>query len=630
MKSVEQLTDRIDNRIPQLLNDFSVPGAAIAIIDDGEIVLQKGFGFADLEKEEKVTTQTGFNIASISKTVAAWGIMKLVQEGKVDLDVPASTYLTRWHFPESTFNSNEVTLRRLLSHTAGLSLHGYPGWTPNDALPTIEESLKGKTNGAGRVEIIAKPGTKYQYSGGGYTILQLIVEEVTGQKFEDYMQEQILDPLGMTHSSFNIDNKIMAASASEYDNFGEKTDFELFTAQAAAGLHTTLEDFTRFAFANLYQHNSPQKDKPVLSAEIVQQMMKPAPATNGGYGLGYEIRTGNALKGLKGHTGGNTGWQSMFMIDPVTHDGFIVFTNGGAGYHIINAVLCEWGTWNTGVTLWEGCSMQPSIANKLKQIIDEKGIEDIAATYATIKKEQPGKYNFAENQLNNLGYFYLGRKELEKAIAIFKINVDAFPDAYNVYDSYGEALLSQGDREEAIEYYTKSVELNPGNGNGVDVLKGLGISTDDLIERLSTPVDPKVLAGYAGRYQMSTGETVTISAHEDKLMAEIQGQQLNLMAQSKARFIAVGEGSIFSFFTAATGQKGVWARQRIWRKLPNVAEVSSDEKGVAQLLTGNFLVFRNKSSWNRPTDFENVLAALGCTYEQQASSTMAELDLFSL
>ncbi|MDH3247171.1 MAG: serine hydrolase, partial [Saprospiraceae bacterium] len=512
--------------------------------------------------------------------------------------------------------------KKVVSHTAGLSLDGYPGWTPNDTLPTIEESLNGKTNGSGHVEIILKPGTTFQYSGGGYTILQLIIEEVTGQKFEDYMQEQILAPLGMNNSSFKIDDNILAASASPYDNFGEPTHFELFTAQAAAGLHSTIEDFTRFAIANLYQNESQERGNPVLSAEIIQQMMEPAQATEGGYGLGYKIRTGGLLKSLRGHTGGNTGWQSMYMVDPASNDGFIVFTNGGAGYNLINVVLCEWIAWNKGEEIWEGCDIQLSIANKLKQTIDKNGIEGIAVKYATLKEEHPEAFNYSENQLNNLGYFYLGRNELEKAIAIFKTNVSAFPNAYNVYDSYGEALLAHGDREGAIENYLRSVELNPGNGNGVEILKGLGISTEDLIQHFSIDVDPKILEEYAGHYQTSTGETVTIGNNKGHLTAELNQQELNLIAQSAARFIALGDGAIFSLFTAATGQKGLWAKERIWRKLPNAPDMES-----TPLSTSSFLVFRNKSSWNRLTDFENVLAELGCTFLQGESTAMANLDL---
>ena len=163
-KEIDQFVKELDQKIPQLLNDFIVPGTAIAIIENGQIILQKGYGYSNMDKESKVTSTTGFNIGSISKTIAAWGVMKLVQKGKIDLDSPAEKYLTRWHLPNSEFDSDKVTIRRLLSHTAGLSLHGYPGWSPTDDLPTIEESLNGKNNGPGRVEMIMEPGTKWKYS----------------------------------------------------------------------------------------------------------------------------------------------------------------------------------------------------------------------------------------------------------------------------------------------------------------------------------------------------------------------------------------------------------------------------------------------------------------------------------
>ena len=163
-KEIDQFTSKLDQKIPQLLKGFIVPGTAIAIIENGEIILQKGYGFSNIDKGIKVTNTTGFNIGSISKTVAAWGVMKLLQEGKIELDAPAEKYLTRWHLPKSEFDTDKVTIRRLLSHTAGLSLHGYPGWSPKDDLPSIEESLDGKNNGPGRVEIIMEPGTKWKYS----------------------------------------------------------------------------------------------------------------------------------------------------------------------------------------------------------------------------------------------------------------------------------------------------------------------------------------------------------------------------------------------------------------------------------------------------------------------------------
>ena len=513
--NIEAFVQRVDQQIPQFLIDFSIPGAAISIIDHGEIVLQKGYGLADTEKGEKVTATTGFNIASVSKTFAAWGIMKLVQDGKLELDTPAENYLTRWHLPESDYDANEVTIRRLLSHTAGLSLHGYPGWSPKDKLPSVEESLNGKTNGSGRVEIVLEPGTKYQYSGGGYTILQLIIEEVSGQSFEAYMQSEVLDPLGMHNSSFNINEKIMAASSLEHDNLGEEIDFELFTAQAAAGMHTTIEDLTRFAIANLYQHNDYNANNTVLSAELVQQMMEPALATNGEYGLGYQIKTHNIEKGLVGHGGSNSGWQALFFVDPGTNSGFTVLTNGRSGWKVANLLFCECMNWRNPESPWSDCSQTPPIVPKLKRHIDANGIADLEATYLGLKKELEDAYSFSEGGLNNLGYHYLAREELETALAVFKLNIAMYPYAYNVYDSYGEALLIQGKREEAIENYRQSIRLNPDNDHGKSVLQELGISTDDLVFKI--PVE---------QLQPLAGEYVMVSDASKKITYAVEGENL--------------------------------------------------------------------------------------------------------
>jgi len=637
-KSTEQFVNELNKKVPQFLLDFSIPGAAIALIEDGKIVLQKGYGFSNIEKEVKVTTTTGFNIGSISKNVATWGIMKLVHEGKIDLDVPIETYLTRWHLPESEFDSDKVTIRRLLSHMAGTSLYSVSAGPPYDNLPTLEEWLVGKNNGLGRVEIIQKPGSEYRYSGGGFGILQLIIEEVTGQTFENYMQAQILDPLRMNNSSYKIDDKIRATSASPYDKYSEETDFELFTVQAGAGLHTNLEDFTRFTIANLYQHKDNATYNSVLPTDVIQQMMKPESLIykRWKYGLGYQILDMGASFVFSGHGGSNEGWHANFWVDSASNDGIIVLTNGGggAGSNICNQLFSDWITWKTGESLGAGWNPIPPISVTLKRYIDEKGIKNLATTYATLKKEQPDAYNFDEGQLNELGYYYIQKNDFEKATALFKLNVEAFPNAYNVYDSYGEVLLAQGAKEEAIENYKKSIKLNPGNENGVKVLNGLGISNADLIKSISIAVDTQVLAGYVGRYQTSTGETITINQIEDQLTAEMSKQRLSLIARSTARFRALGEGAVVTFFTATTGQKGLWTGGKVWRKISNTSVNSGVNEGLQPstdqvLTTDNFLVFRNKPSWGRLTDFENVLVAFGSNYEQQESSTMANLDLSS-
>ena len=551
VKSTEQFVSDADKEIPRLLNDFSVPGAAIAIIENGEVVLQKGYGYADAENKIKVNTNTGFNIGSISKTIAAWGVMKLVQEGKIELDAPAEKYLTRWQLPKSDFNSEEVTIRRLLSHTAGLSLHGYPGWTPKDTLPTIEESLDGKNNGPGGVEIILEPGTQYKYSGGGFTMLQLIIEEVTGQKFEDYMQAEILDPLGMTNSSYKIDDGILSASALEYDNYGEKIDFELFTAQAAAGLHVTIEDFTKFAFASLYRNEDHQEYSPVLSADAVRQMMEPSPATNGRYGLGYQVLPLDAaFVTLRGHGGDNTGWHALLYIIPETNDGFMMVTNGGNGKSIVNMILCDWVYWKTGVTLGWYCEVKPPVTGILKKKIDSLGIDRVDNIYKELKENYPDKYDYEEHQLNTMGYHYISKDEMDKALAIFKLNIDAYPDAYNTYDSYGEAFLIKGDTATAIENYRKSIKLNPGNNHGIGVLKKLGISIDDLIVKLSIE-ELKVFEGDflpSEQYEEADGEwKIEFEVVEGELWGKDGNYKFRLLPTGDNRFVNPENGFSLRF-----------------------------------------------------------------------------------
>ena len=429
LKSGEQFAQEIDQKIPQLMRDFSIPGAAVAIFENGEIVLQKCYGFADVENRIKINAKTGFNIGSISKTVTAWGIMKLVQEGKLDLDAPAETYLTRWHFAESEFDPGEVTLRRLLSHTAGLSIPSIGGGVSYENQPTLEEWLKGN-NDVGPVEIILEPGSKWEYSGGGYAVLQLIIEEVTGQKFEEFMQEQVLDPLGMTNSSFTITDRIRAASAVPYDSFGEPTEFELFAVHAAAGFQSTLEDFIRFVFASLPDHKDHLEYNTVLLAETVQKMIAPQANTKVGgwrYGLGYQTVHIEDTHVFIGHSGSNVGWQASFRLYPATNSGFIVFTNGGGGDKICNPLFCELMKWKANQSSWGDCWPKSSIANKLYQVIEDQGLEQMGAEYWSLKKKQAEDYDFSEGQLNKPGLLLPGQRRDGQGYSHLQIEYRGFP-----------------------------------------------------------------------------------------------------------------------------------------------------------------------------------------------------------
>lgn len=456
---------RLDAEVPGFLEKYRVPGVGVALIRQGEVVYMRGFGMADAAAGVPVTVQTGFNIGSISKTVAAWGLMKLVEEGKLDLDAPVSRYLKRWQIPKSDFNPDGVTLRRLLSHTAGLSLHGYPGFGPNDTLPSVVESLNGATNGSGPVTIIHEPGSKWKYSGGGYTIAQLLVEEVTGQPFADYMRKAILEPLGMTRSDYTLSPTILAHSAKAYDELGGETPNPRFTAMAAAGLHTTTADLALFACAAVADGKGLLPGRGVLKPETLMSMIAPA-ANSPRYGLGYSIDQDIPNVTRVGHGGSNRGWQAHFHVVPATGDGLVVVTNASNGWAVLAQIFGIWADWRYGHKIPFEDPLEILLLNEL----DARGVDAAIALFQKVRAEKGKAEGVREFVLNNLGYQLMPHK-LEHAIAIFKLNVEAFPESANVYDSLAEAYMNHGDRELAIANYRKSLELNPDNANAVAMIK---------------------------------------------------------------------------------------------------------------------------------------------------------------
>jgi CubicO group peptidase (beta-lactamase class C family) len=337
-----------------------VPGIAIAVIRHGEVDWMHGSGLADVESKKPVTEDTVFNVGSVSKCVAAWGIMQLVESGQVELDAPISKSVTKWTLPPSNFGAEGVTLRRILSHTAGLSLHGYPGFSQREKLPTLERSLSGETNGGGAVRIANEPGSKWQYSGGGYTLAQLLLEEKTGQDFACYMKEKVFKPLGMTSSDYRWTPEILRDSATPYDAKGHAIEPRRFTARAAAGLQTSVSDLARFGVASLAQDD--ESTGGVLSPKTVELMREFVPpkgetsarwywmtlldpfafkAKQAASGLGYQHMEFAQFDAI-GHTGSNAGWEAALILCPSTGDGLVVLTNSSNGKRAIERVFRAW------------------------------------------------------------------------------------------------------------------------------------------------------------------------------------------------------------------------------------------------------------------------------------------------
>jgi CubicO group peptidase (beta-lactamase class C family) len=301
-----------------------------------------------------VDEDTRFQVASLSKWITAWGVMRLVEEGRLDLDAPVGTYLTRWSLPESEFDDADVTIRRLLSHTAGLTDGlGYGGFATSSEIESLEDSLTQAADadeGAdGRVRIGIEPGSEWRYSGGGYTLLQLVVEEVTGERFADFMQHAILHPLGMARSTFDAD-AASARLATFYDADGRPTDHRRFTALAAASLYTNVDDLTRFVRAHVRGPNGEPPGRGVLAPETLERMREPHAHQFGAaiWGLGTILYVPNGHDDFViGHDGNNSpAINTAARVDPATGDAIIVLESGNR--LLATELAGEWTFWKTG------------------------------------------------------------------------------------------------------------------------------------------------------------------------------------------------------------------------------------------------------------------------------------------
>jgi CubicO group peptidase (beta-lactamase class C family) len=188
----------LQERMPALLASNQVPGAVVSYIKNGEVAWTKVFGLADLRTSAPMRPDMVFNHGSDGKVLTAWAMMRLVESGKVELDAPANRYLKRWQIRSTKFDANAVTLRRLISHTAGLTVHGYKDYEQGVPLPTLVEVLEGKNQNDGAVIIKWEPGTTNVYSGGGFVIAQMIIEDVSGEPFAEFLRREVAKPLGLS------------------------------------------------------------------------------------------------------------------------------------------------------------------------------------------------------------------------------------------------------------------------------------------------------------------------------------------------------------------------------------------------------------------------------------------------
>jgi len=346
--------EHLNRTVPRFLEQAGVPGASVALVRDGEVSLVTSYGFADRERNVPATTSTVFNVGSISKTVTAWGVMRLVEQGRIGLDDPVERYLRRWHLPASSFDPDGVTIRRLLSHTAGLSTPSVREYRVDERVPSLVDALSDSDG----VRQVAAAGAGWRYSGGGYEILQLLIEEVSGRPFAQFMRAEVLLPLGMRSSTFDTLALSSSSVATPYDS-GRAIARHRYVGLAAAGLYSTAGDLARFLAAGMRGSRGEPPGRGVLTPTSVAAMQSPAPHSSTGYGfsyglgynlfpLGATLRPDTVLGDgavVPGHMGQNEGWGAVIWSVPATGDGFVMLTNHSKGFEAYRWALCDWVRW---------------------------------------------------------------------------------------------------------------------------------------------------------------------------------------------------------------------------------------------------------------------------------------------
>jgi CubicO group peptidase (beta-lactamase class C family) len=331
----------LKERMPALLASNLVPGAVVSCIKNGEVAWTKAFGLADLRTRSPMHPDMVFNHGSDGKVLTAWGMMRLVEAGKVELDAPANRYLKRWQIRSTKFDPSGVTPRRLISHTAGLTGRGFMDYEQGVPLPSLVEVLEGKNQDDGAVFINWEPGTTNVYSGGGFVIAQMIIEDVSGEPFAEFMRREVAKPLGLSSLEWVWTPELQRRAPTPYDHEQKEVGYRQLAAQAVGSEICTVPDFARFVAAAVTgPHNEPP-GRGVLKPETISLMIQTQPKITPSGGLGYGIAFGRGEKSLA-HSGHNAGWYAIFAISVERRDGLVIASNSSNGDELNQAVIDLW------------------------------------------------------------------------------------------------------------------------------------------------------------------------------------------------------------------------------------------------------------------------------------------------
>jgi CubicO group peptidase (beta-lactamase class C family)/predicted transcriptional regulator YdeE len=452
--------------LAELMKTYNVPAISIAVIENFKIVEAKAYGVVSSGATTPVTTRTLFQAGSISKPVAATGALYLVQQGQLSLDEDVNLKLKSWKVPAPEFaNDQTVTLRRIMSHTAGLTVHGFPGYDVDAPVPTLVEVFNGeKPANTDPIRVDTVPGTKWRYSGGGVTIEQQLMMDVTGKQFPALMRELVLDRIGMNDSSYEQPLPAARASMTAGGTYGDGKPvhgkWHVYPEMAAAGLWTTPTDLAKFAIEIALSKQG--KANHVLSQKMTEEMLTPVMNE---VGLGFFFEKDNP--GQFGHNGADEGFQALLSMNAASGNGVAIMADSDNGIAVADQLLRRVAQ----EYAWSNYKPAPEDpANGLFLLTKLKGI---SATLQFVDEAKKQAHPVGEQTLNQLGYRLLYGGMEQDGVSVFQKNVQEHPQSSNVFDSLGEAYAKVGQKDLAIQNYEKSLELDPKNANAVERLKKL-------------------------------------------------------------------------------------------------------------------------------------------------------------
>jgi len=431
------------------------------VAENGKIIYKSGFGMANMEWGLPNTPDTRFRLGSITKQFTAMLALQLVEQGKIKLDANISDYLPDYRQDIG----KKVTIHHLLTHTSGIpSYTGLPKFFENVSRNPykVDEFVKIYASG----DLQFEPGAKYSYNNSGYFLLGAIIERVTGKTYEQVLKENIFDPVGMKNTGYDRHDPLIQKRASGYlatpDGYRNAPYLDMSIPYAAGSMYSTVED--------LYLWDQALYTDKLISAQSKELMFKPF-LENYAYGFvvtNASFKHNDQPVQVIRHGGGINGFSTI--LERFAKDKNLI------------VILDNTSSQNVGRlsgTIAKILYNQPydlpkiSIASTLLKTINEKGVEAGIAEYRDLKAKQAATYDFGEPELNDLGYRLMRMGKVKEAVEIFKLNVEAYPQAFNTYDSLGEGYMTLNEHELAVLNYKKSLELNPNNTNAVEMLKKL-------------------------------------------------------------------------------------------------------------------------------------------------------------